>query len=49
MLGRPSRLVLPNRENGVAKQDYTESLKITKALAKKEGRMPAEVEKPDKD
>jgi hypothetical protein len=44
MLGRPSRLVLPNRENGVAKQDYTESLKITKALAKKEGRMPAEVE-----
>jgi hypothetical protein len=29
--------------NGAAKQDYARS-KITKALAKKEGRIPAEVE-----
>jgi hypothetical protein len=35
-------LALEQRENGAKKQDL-ERRKITKALAKKEGRMPAEV------
>jgi hypothetical protein len=34
---------LINYENGATKQDSARN-KITKALAKKEGRMPAEVE-----
>jgi hypothetical protein len=39
----PFSTALLDNENGAAKQDSAVS-KITKALAKKEGRMPAEVE-----